>query len=126
VDQQPLAQLLEDLLHEASDNGLEVTLSAAYSVPPTERLAVEGEYVQRYARAVHAVNHVRGPASFSGTPRDMNYPPWHRAQRLTTWTDVNGIVYVGLAELDGYPCIVAGARPHPFERETITLLPPAS
>ncbi len=124
VQRTPLALLLEDLLHEASDQGLEVTLACASAIPPRERVAVEAEYVKRYHRAVQAVADIRGAPSFAGTQYDNNYPVWHRAPRLTTWADGNGIIYVALTESEGYPCLVGGARPHPYERDTVTLLPP--
>jgi sugar phosphate isomerase/epimerase len=124
VYRQPLAHLLEELLNETSDDGLEVILVAAASVPPAEREAVDAEYRDRYTRAVRSVAQVRGAPTFSGQPGELGYPEWHRAPWMTTWANATGIVYVALGDLDGGPAIVAGARPHPYERETITLLPP--
>lgn len=125
VDLQSLPEMLDELLHEAGDEGIEVCLSQAATLRPPERDAVSEEYAQRYTRAVEAVGKQRGEPEFAGTPADDAYPPWHRAAALSYWQDAGGFVYVALCEEATTMRLVAGARPHPFERETITLLPPA-
>lgn len=117
--------MLDELLHEAGDDGIEVCLSQAATVPPPECDAVAQEYAQRYARAVELMGKHRGPPSFEGKPEDLDYPLWHRASQLSYWHSQGGFVYVALCEEPGALKLVAGARPHPFERETVTLLPPA-
>ncbi len=125
VDLQSLPEMLNELLHEAGDEGIEVCLSQAATLRPPERKAVSEEYAQRYSRAVQAVGKERGEPEFTGTPSDASYPEWHRATCLSYWQDAGGFVYVALCEEATTMRLVAGARPHPFGRETITLLPPA-
>lgn len=125
VDVQSLPEMLDELLHEAGDEGIEVCLSQAATVPPPEREAVAEEYSHRYARAVEAMGKERGIPEFSGKPTDQDYPRWHRAARLSYWSSASGFVYVALCEEATSMRLVAGARPHPFGRDTITLLPPA-
>ncbi len=126
MDLQTLPDMLDELLHEAGDDGIEVCLSQAATVPPPERDAVAQEYEQRYARAVAAMGQERGPPTFVGSPKDLDYPVWHRGSRLSYWQSATGFVYVALCQEVSSIKLVAGARPHPFERDTITLLPPAT
>ncbi len=116
--------MLDELLHEAGDDGIEVCLSQAASVPPSEHEAVCQEYQLRYARAVEAMDEERGPATFGGKREDSDYPDWHRGSHLSYWESTSGFVYVALCQEGSSLKLVAGARPHPFERDTITLLPP--
>jgi len=125
VDVQSLPEMLDELLHDAGDGGIEVCLSHAATVPPPERDAVSEEYALRYARAVEAMGKERGAPEFNGCPTDHTYPPWHRATQLCYWSSASGFVYVALCEEANSIKLVAGAKPHPFERETITLMPPA-
>jgi hypothetical protein len=125
VDLQTLPDMLDELLLEAGDDGIEVCLSQAATVPPPERDAVDQEYETRYARAVEAMGHERGPPTFVGCPEDLDYPVWHRGARLSYWQNAAGFVYVALCQELNSVRLVAGARPHPFERDTVTLLPPA-
>ncbi len=118
--------MLDELLHEAGDDGIEVCLSHAATVPPPERDAVCQEYEQRYKRAIDAMGQGRGTPTFAGCPDDLEYPVWHRGSRLSFWESPAGFVYVALCDEVTSLKLVAGARPHPFERDTITLLPPPS
>lgn len=117
--------MLDELLHEAGDDGIEVCLSQAATVPPPEREAVAQEYEQRYTRALEAMGQERGPPTFVGSPEDRDYPVWHSGARLSYWQTAAGFVYVALCQELSSVKLVAGARPHPFERDTVTLLPPA-
>ena len=120
---QPLAYMLEDLLHEASDDGLEVSLA---ETPAVDSPQVHSEYYERYRLAVEGVCDVRGQPTFSGGPREPGRPDWHHAEQLTCWSDAAGGIYVVLLVRESSLSLVAGARPHPVEREAITLLPPGS
>jgi hypothetical protein len=115
--------MLEDLLHEASDDGLEVSLA---ETPVVDSPQVHSEYYDRYRVAVEGVTEVRGGPTFAGGPREPGRPPWHHAEHLTCWSDAAGVIYVGLVLFESTLSLVAGARPHPVEREAITLLPPGA
>ena len=123
VEIQPLAYMLDDLLHEASDDGLDVCLAES---PLPESIPVQEEYQQRYRCAVEGVREVRGDPTFAGGPRDPGRPHWHAADHMTCWSDAAGVIYVALVQTPGAMRLIAGARPHPVEREAITLLPPSS
>lgn len=125
VEIKPLAQMLEDLLYEASDDGLEVCLAEAVCAGGDDVSAVHTEYLQRYRRAVESVCELRGEPSFEGEPRDSGFPSWLQAARVSCWSDAAGIVYVGLREAEGGFSMVGGGHPHPVKREAITLLPPS-
>lgn len=122
VEIQPLAYMLDDLLHEASDDGLDVCLAES---PLPESEAVQQEYQQRYRCAVDGVREIRGEPTFAGGPRDPGRPYWHAFDHMTCWSDAAGVIFVALVQLPGAMRLVAGARPHPVEREAITLLPPS-
>jgi hypothetical protein len=122
VEIQPLAYMLEDLLHEASDDGLEVCLAES---PHCDLPGVQEEYGLRYQTAIETVVETRGQSTFTGGPREPGRPRWHMAEHMTCWSDPTGVIYVALVREPECVRIVAGARPHPVEREAITLLPPS-
>src|SRR5690606_17220416 len=66
VDIQPLAEMLEDLLREASEAGGEVYLAETSLEPTADHEALHTEYEHRHQRAVAAVCEARGPAQFEG------------------------------------------------------------
>lgn len=121
----PLAQMLEDLLYDASDAGLEVCLSEAVCEPGADWAAVRAEYEHRYKRAVDMVAELRGEPTFSGPRAALGFPSWLDAEQGSCWSDAAGIVYLALR--DGHETIsmVGGGHPHPVKREAITLLPPS-
>jgi hypothetical protein len=127
VEIQPLAYMLEDLLHEASDDGVQVYLAQApwEGRSDDDVEALQEEYVQRYQRAVAGICEQRGEPLFAGERNQPGYPDWLRVDHASCWSDRTGVIYVGLATGDDALTLVAGARPHPVEREAITLLPPA-
>jgi hypothetical protein len=122
VEIQPLAHMLEDLLHEASDDGLDVCLAES---PLPDSVPVQDEYQQRYQTAVEGIEEVRGAPTFAGGPHEPGRPAWHDADHLTCWSDAAGVIYVALTRFEDNVRLTAGARPHPVEREAITLLPPS-
>jgi hypothetical protein len=123
VEIQPLAHMLEDLLHEASDDGLDVCLAES---PLPDSPPVQSEYQARYRTAVLGVQELRGQPTFAGGCREAGRPPWHDAEHMTCWSDVAGVIFVALVREPDCVRLMAGARPHPVEREAITLLPPSS
>ncbi len=125
MNAQSLPEMLNDLLHEAGDEGMEVCLAESASLTALEHGSVSQEYEHRYTCALQSVKRVRGQAHFSGTRRDRDYPDWHDAAQLSYWHSAAGFVYVALCDQPTGLRLLAGARPHPFERETITLMPPA-
>lgn len=125
MELKPLAQLLEDTLYEAGDDGLEVCLAESSSDPTIDAAALASEYRTRYARAVQAIVEHRGPPSFSGVRGHPGFPEWLAVERASSWSDAAGIIYVGLAHDAQGARLVGGGRPHPVRREAITLLPTA-
>jgi hypothetical protein len=125
VEIKPLAQMLEDLLYDASDDGLEVCLAEAVCDDGSDWDSVRAEYQQRYRRAVEVVCELRGEPQFVGSRHDPGFPTWLVADQATCWSDAAGIVYVGLRDGALTICMVGGGHPHPVKREAITLLPPA-
>ena len=121
----PLAQLLEDLLYDAGDAGLEVCLAEAVQEDGIDWPAVRAEYHQRYQRAVDTVAELRGEPSFAGSAGNPGYPPWLEADEASCWSDAAGIVYVALRQGADSIAMLGGGHPHPVKREAITLLPPA-
>ena len=121
----PLAQLLEDLLYDAGDAGLEVCLAEAVQEEGIDWAAVRAEYHQRYQRAVDTVAELRGEPSFTGNADNPGYPPWLEADEASCWSDAAGIVYVALRQGAESIAMLGGGHPHPVKREAITLLPPA-
>lgn len=121
----PLAQVLEDLLYEASDEGLEVCLAEAVCDAGTDRGAVRIEYQHRYQRAVEVVCVLRGEPNFRGAAADPSYPPWLQCDHATCWNDAAGTVYLALREGPATIAMVGGGRPNPVKREAVTLLPPS-
>jgi hypothetical protein len=125
VELKPLAQLLEDMLYEAGDEGLEVCLAEAVTDASQDVLAVEREYRERYARAVQAITEHRGAPSFSGARGQPGCPEWLQLEAASCWSDVAGVIFVGLKHDDRGPRLLGGGRPHPVRREAITILPSA-
>lgn len=137
MELKPLAQLLEDMLYEASDEGLEVCLaespaqagsrsdeqpaSAAFS----EVDALSVEYTLRYARAVQSITEHRGSRSYSGQRGEAGFPEWMKLDSASCWSDAAGVIYVGLVKSLGGYRLVGGGRPHPAHREAITMMPSA-
>lgn len=121
----PLAQMLEDLLYDAGDAGLEVCLAEALCEQGMNWEAVEAEYQQRYRRAVETVVELRGEPTFAGKPGSPGYPSWLQADEVSCWSDAAGIVYVALRSAADSIVMLGGGHPHPVKREAITLLPPA-
>jgi hypothetical protein len=125
VEIKPLAQMLEDLLYDASDAGLEVCLLEAVKEEGADWDAVKTEYQQRYRRAVDTVTEMRGEPTFSGRPGSPGYPSWLQADQASCWSDAAGIVYVALRNGEETISMLGGGHPHPVKREAVTLLPPA-
>jgi hypothetical protein len=125
VDIQPLPELLEELLHDASDDGLEVCLASSGELPEAQLDAVASEYVLRFERALGTVVAQRGEPSFRGAADSPDFPVWADAAELGLWSEPAGLIYVALRERGAGMQLVAGARPHPIGRDTITLLPPS-
>jgi hypothetical protein len=125
VEIKPLAQMLEDLLYEASDDGIEVCLAEAVCDARADRNAVRIEYQHRYQRAVDTVCVQRGEPSFRGRAADSGYPTWLRADQATCWSDDAGTVYLGLREGPENICMIGGGYPHPVKSQAVTLLPPS-
>ena len=117
--------MLEDLLYDASDEGLEVCLAEAVCDKRADRTAVRIEYQHRYQRAVDVVCELRGEPSFRGGSADSGYPPWLRADQATCWSDAAGTVYVGLREGPDSIMMIGGGYPHPVKSQAVTLLPPS-
>jgi hypothetical protein len=117
--------MLEDLLYDASDEGLEICLAEAVCEPKVDRGAVRIEYEHRYQRAVDMICELRGEPSFRGAPADAGYPVWLRAYHATCWYDAAGTIYMGLREVADSIAMIGGGYPHPVKREAITLLPPS-
>ena len=89
-----------------------------------DSLPVQEEYQRRYRTAIEGISLTRGAATFSGGPRDPGRPAWHDAEHMSCWSSNAGVIYVMLVQEAECIRICAGARPHPVEREAITLLPP--
>ena len=121
----PLSQMLEDLLYDASDEGIEVCLAEALCDARSDLGAVRIEYQHRYQRATDVISELRGEPTFRGAPTDAGYPKWLHADHATCWSDAAGTVYLGLREEGNTITMVGGGYPHPVRREAITLLPPA-
>ena len=120
-----MAQLLEDTLYEASDEGLEVCLAESTANAAGDELALRTEYAQRYARAVESIAEHRGAPSFSGERGVIGWPEWLQLDAASCWSDVAGVIYVGLVTGPNGARLLGGGRPHPVRREAITLLPSA-
>ena len=125
VELKPLAQLLEDMLYEAGDDRLEVCLAESATDGSQDVLAVEREYRDRYARAVQAITEHRGAPSFGGTRGQPGWPEWLHLEVASCWSDVAGVIFVGLKHDDRGPRLMGGGRPHPVRREAITIAPSA-
>jgi hypothetical protein len=125
VELKPLAQLLEDMLYEASDEGLEVCLAETPLDFSGDSAALQREYTLRYARAVQAITEHRGSRSFSGGRSDAGFPDWLRLDSASCWSDAAGVIYVGLSSSLGGMRLIGGGKPHPVRREAITILPGA-
>jgi hypothetical protein len=125
VEIKPLAQMLEDLLYDASDAGLEVCLVEAVNEEGSDWEAVRTEYQQRYQRAIASVAELRGAPTFSGRAGTPGYPAWLAADQACCWSDAAGIVYVALRNGEHTISMLGGGHPHPVKREAVTLLPPA-
>ena len=121
----PLAQMLEDLLYEASDDGLEVCLAEAVCEDGSDWECILDEYQNRYKRAVNVVCELRGEPTFVGLRHESGFPTWLLADQVTCWGDAAGVVYLALRDGVLSTSIVGGGHPHPAKREAITLLPPS-
>jgi hypothetical protein len=122
----PLAHMLEDLLHESSESGIEVCLAESSRDVGEDLTAVQNEYKQRFQRAVGAVREIRGEPFFDGTWGDPGYPLDLACERVACWATNLGTIFVALAWREETLLLVGGARPNPVEQGGITLLPPAS
>jgi hypothetical protein len=125
VELKPLAQLLEDMLYEASDEGLEVCLAETPRDVHGDGAALSREYALRYARAVQAITEHRGSRSFSGGRGEAGFPDWLKHDSASCWSDAAGVIYVGLSATGTGMRLVGGGKPHPVRREAITILPGA-
>jgi hypothetical protein len=125
VELKPLAQLLEDMLYEASDEGLEVCLAESPAEAANDLVSLQSEYALRYARAVQSITEHRGSRSFMGARGDIGWPEWLSLDSASCWSDAAGVIYVGLARTPYGMRLIGGGRPHPVRREAITLLPSA-
>lgn len=121
----PLAQLLEDMLYEASDDGLEVCLAEALLEDGGDEHALRSEYLQRYSRALLSITEHRGSPWFSGRRGEPGCPDWLELEHASCWSDAAGVIYVGLSTTGTHVRLLGGGRPHPVRREAITLLPSA-
>jgi hypothetical protein len=127
VERKPLAQLLEDMLYEGGDAGLEVCLAETASPREADDLTVRDEYARRYRRAVESIEAHRGAVSFSGARGTPGLPEWLEAEYASCWSDAAGVIYVAIsrASSDGSMRLIGGGRPHPVRPQAITLLPSA-
>jgi len=116
VEIKPLAQLLEDMLYEASDEGLEVCLAEAQLDDRTDERALRTEYRERYARALLSITEHRGSPWFSGKRGEPGYPEWLELENASCWSDAAGVIYIGLATTAGLLRLLGGGRPHPVRR----------
>jgi hypothetical protein len=124
VEIQPLAEMLEDLLREASEAGGEVYLAEAALGPNDDREALRTEYEHRYQRAVAAVSETKGPPQFEGPGQEANQALLSHCERAASWPIPTGFIYVGLIYLDASCAVVGGAAPHAPPQAIETLLPP--
>ena len=125
MELKPLAQLLEDMLYEAGDEGLEVCLAESPAQSSEEPSVLHAEYALRYARAVQSITEHRGSRSFSGAKADLGFPEWLKLDSASCWSDAAGVIYVGLRSGPMGVRLLGGGKPHPVKREAITLLPSA-
>jgi len=129
VELKPLAQLLEDMLYEASDEGLEVCLAESPLEPAVHgeehAAALASEYALRYARAVQSITEHRGSRSYAGKRGDAGYPEWLQLDSASCWSDAAGVIYVGIVNGPTGLKLLGGGRPHPTRREAITMMPTA-
>jgi hypothetical protein len=125
VELKPLAQLLEDMLYEAGDAGLEVCLAEALLDPSGDERALRAEYTQRYERAVLSIEEHRGAPSFAGARGAPGFPEWLSLDYASYWSDAAGLIYVGLDHHPEAARLVGGGRPHPVRQQAITILPSA-
>ncbi len=125
MELKPLAQLLEDTLYEAGDDGLEVCLAESALDLGADAHLVHAEYALRYARAVQSITEHRGPPSFHGHRGELGWPDWLKLESASCWRDAAGVIYVGLRSGPDGVQLIGGGRPHPVRREAITLLPSA-
>jgi hypothetical protein len=127
VELKPLAQLLEDMLYEASDEGLEVCLAESPLPPPANTpehaSALADEYALRYARAVQSISEHRGSRSFVGKRGEPGYPEWLQLDSASCWSDAAGVIYVGVASGASGLKLLGGGRPHPVRPQAITMMP---
>ncbi|HEX5659709.1 MAG TPA: hypothetical protein VFX59_21090, partial [Polyangiales bacterium] len=96
MELKPLAQLLEDMLYEAGDEGLEVCLAESPADASADLAALQTEYALRYARAVQSITEHRGSRSFMGARGDVAWPEWMLLDSASMWSDAAGVIYVGL------------------------------
>jgi hypothetical protein len=125
VELKPLAQLLEDMLYEAGDDGLEVCLAESPAEASADFSALHTEYALRYARAVQSITEHRGSRSFTGARGDAGWPEWLTLDSASFWSDAAGVIYVGLVSTPRGMKLLGGGRPHPVRPQAITLLPSA-
>jgi hypothetical protein len=121
---QPLAEMLEDLLWEASGAGGEVCLAEALVAPQEDLEALRAEYAQRYGRAIASVSERCGPAHFEGVAQESELSAVSHCERIAYWHRPAGLIYVGLMASDTALAVVGGAAPNVAARNADTLLPP--
>ncbi|MDB4974798.1 MAG: hypothetical protein JWN48_3139 [Myxococcaceae bacterium] len=125
MELKPLAQLLEDMLYEATDEGLEVCLAETPTEAPGGVSALHAEYALRYARAVQSITEHRGARFYTGSRGDIGFPEWLKLDSASCWSDAAGVIYVGLSTSLSGMRLVGGGKPHPVRREAITMMPGA-
>lgn len=125
MELKPLAQLLEDMLYEAGDDGLEVCLAESPAEAANDLAALHTEYALRYARAVQSITEHRGSRTYAGARGDAGWPDWLSLDSASCWSDAAGIIYVGLVSTPRGMKLVGGGRPHAVRPQAITLLPSA-
>ena len=129
MELKPLAQLLEDMLYEASDEGLEVCLAESPLERPGDTdehaRALASEYALRYARAVQSITEHRGARSYAGKRGEAGYPEWLQLDSASCWSDAAGVIYVGVVHGASGLKLMGGGRPHPSRPQAITMMPTA-
>lgn len=125
MELKPLAQLLEDMVYEAGDEGHEVCLAESPAEASHDPSSLQTEYALRYARAVQSITEHRGSRTYMGARGDIGWPEWLTLDSVSLWSDAAGLIYVGLVSTPGGMKLIGGGRPHPVRPQAITLMPGA-